>query len=186
MEKQKDHISNAQNVDSTKLQVKNQALQNQKSNLMKRTLDFRHIGRALALQMLYTVNFQSNLEESQDLKQEFLASTLKEEFSSISDGFLSEESEKKAKALSLILFSGVKENKEKIDTLITEFTKEKVKLIDQIIMQIAIFEAFITEKTPPKVAINEAIEIAKEFGGENSPRFVNGVLDGIFRKYYKK
>jgi N utilization substance protein B len=55
-----------------------------------------------------------------------------------------------------------------------------MKLVDLQILRMAIYEGFISKITPPKVAIDEAIEIAKEFGGETSSKFVNGVLGAIY------
>jgi len=55
-----------------------------------------------------------------------------------------------------------------------------MKLVDLQILRIAIYEGFIGKITPPKVSIDEAIEIAKDFGGESSSKFVNGVLGAIY------
>jgi N utilization substance protein B len=53
-------------------------------------------------------------------------------------------------------------------------------------LRIAIYEGFIAQKTPPKVAIDEAIELAKEFGEEVNGKFVNGVLGAIYKNYKKE
>jgi transcription antitermination protein NusB len=58
----------------------------------------------------------------------------------------------------------------------------QIKKIDIEILRIAIFEGFIAKITPPKVAIDEAIELAKDFGGDPSSKFVNGVLGGLYEK----
>ena len=60
-----------------------------------------------------------------------------------------------------------------------------MKLVDLQILRIAILEGFIKKITPPKVAIDEAIEIAKDFGGESSGKFVNGVLGAIYEQMKK-
>jgi N utilization substance protein B len=60
-----------------------------------------------------------------------------------------------------------------------------MKLVDLQILRIAIFEGFVGKKTPPKVAIDEAIEIAKDFGGDTSGKFVNGVLGAIYEEAKK-
>lgn len=62
---------------------------------------------------------------------------------------------------------------------------EKINRIDLAILRLAVWELFYKRKTPPKVAIDEAIELAKEFGAENSPSFINGVLGTIFKKKEK-
>ncbi len=90
---------------------------------------------------------------------------------------------------------GVIKNLSKIDESITnsapEWPLEQVARVDKNILRVAIFELLYTGKdstVPPKVAIDEAVEIAKAFGGENSSKFVNGVLGTIYRKsdVYKK
>ena len=59
---------------------------------------------------------------------------------------------------------------------------QRITPIDRSILRLAICEMLFVERTPPKVAINEAIELAKDFGEADSPRFINGLLDAIWRK----
>ena len=63
---------------------------------------------------------------------------------------------------------------------------EQMKSVDLQILRMAIFEGFVGEITPPKVAIDEAIEVAREFGGEISSKFVNGVLGAIYEEIKPK
>jgi N utilization substance protein B len=81
------------------------------------------------------------------------------------------------------LVKGVLQNKAKLDALIKKFAPafppEQMSVIDRNILRLAIFEISFSDKTPLKVAINEAIELAKEFGGDSSPRLINGVLGSI-------
>ena len=81
------------------------------------------------------------------------------------------------------LVNGVLQNKEKIDKQIREFAQawplEQMPAIDRNILRLAIFEILIDNKVPIKVAINEAIELAKTFGAESSSKFVNGVLGSV-------
>jgi N utilization substance protein B len=81
------------------------------------------------------------------------------------------------------LVKGVFQNKAKIDALIKRFAPafppEQMSVIDRNILRLAIFEISFSDKTPLKVAINEAIELAKEFGSDSSPRLINGVLGSI-------
>jgi N utilization substance protein B len=81
------------------------------------------------------------------------------------------------------LVKGVLQNKPKIDALIKKFAPafppEQMSVIDRNILRLAIFEILFNDKTPLKVAINEAIELAKEFGSDSSPRLINGVLGSI-------
>lgn len=60
-----------------------------------------------------------------------------------------------------------------------EWPVDKIAQLDLAILQIAVYELYLAENTPPKVAINEAVELAKEFGGETSSKFVNGVLGTV-------
>jgi N utilization substance protein B len=81
------------------------------------------------------------------------------------------------------LVNGVLQHKSELDALIekfaTAFPVEQMSIIDRNILRLAIFEILFTDKTPLKVAINEAIELAKEFGSDSSPRLINGVLGAI-------
>ncbi len=75
--------------------------------------------------------------------------------------------------------SGVQKNKSHIDAIICRFAPawplEQIAIVDRNILRIAIYE-ILQDKVPVKVAINEAVELAKTFGSESSPKFVNGVL----------
>ena len=81
------------------------------------------------------------------------------------------------------LVSGVVANKEKLDGLIGHYAPEwpldQMAALDCNILRIAIFEFMLDRDTPVKVAINEAVELAKLFGSKSSPRFVNGVLGSL-------
>jgi len=81
------------------------------------------------------------------------------------------------------LVSGVIQNKEKIDLNIQSFAPawpvEQIPVVDRNILRLAIFEILLDNKVPVKVAINEAVELAKTFGSDNSAKFVNGVLGSV-------
>jgi len=81
------------------------------------------------------------------------------------------------------LVNGVIRNREKIDQNIRRFAPawpiEQIPLIDRNILRLAIFELLFDSKAPVKVAINEAVELAKRFGSDSSPKFVNGVLGSV-------
>ena len=84
------------------------------------------------------------------------------------------------------IFYGIKENKEKIEKLISSNLKEKwnmdrISKIDLSILKLAIFE-LVYSKLPYKVAINEAVELAKKYGEDSSKSFVNGVLASIVKE----
>lgn len=81
------------------------------------------------------------------------------------------------------LVTGVLKNKEKIDENIRNFAPawplDQIPAVDRNILRLAIFEILLDNKVPVKVAINEAVELAKQFGSENSAKFVNGVLGSV-------
>jgi N utilization substance protein B len=86
------------------------------------------------------------------------------------------------------LVRGVLKHRDKIDKLIEkcapEWPLEQVTIVDRNVLRMGIYELVFGnyEEVPPKVAINEAIELAKTYGGESSGRFVNGVLGTIYRE----
>lgn len=139
---------------------------------MKKSTDPRHLSRELALQTLFSRDFNG-------IKDGIL------EFN-VEDLSILDEIGKYNEELYSSLVNGVRERHEDIDSLIREFAPQwpisQMKLVDLQILRIAIFEGFLENITPPKVAIDEAIEIAKEFGGETSSKFVNGVLGAIYEK----
>jgi N utilization substance protein B len=81
------------------------------------------------------------------------------------------------------LVRGVSDHRDQLDTLIgryaPEWPVEQIAIIDRNILRMAIFEILMRHDTPTKVAINEAVELAKEFGSDSSGRFVNGVLGSL-------
>ncbi len=81
------------------------------------------------------------------------------------------------------LVKGVLENKDKIDDNLRRFAPawpvSQIAVIDRNILRLAILEILFDNKVPVKVSINEAVELAKNFGGDNSAKFVNGVLGSV-------
>ena len=126
----------------------------------------RRKARTLAFQALYEI-------DSARHKPEEAVSYL------LADARLSAENIKFAREL----VNGVVKNKEKIDENIQRFAPawpiEQISVVDKNILRLAIFEILIDNKVPLKVAINEAVELAKAFGSDNSARFVNGVLGAV-------
>ncbi len=126
----------------------------------------RRRARALALQALYEID--STGHEAEEAANHLLAK-----------GGLSEENANFTREL----VSGVIRNKEKIDEHIQRFAPawpiEQIPAVDKNILRLAIFEILLDNKVPVKVAINEAVELAKTFGSDNSSKFVNGVLGSV-------
>ena len=91
-----------------------------------------------------------------------------------------------ARAFSEALVRGTKSDQAKIDQLIAECAEhwelERMAVVDRNILRMAVWELLWSPDVPPKVAINEAIEIAKKFGTKESSRFINGVLDRIHKE----
>jgi N utilization substance protein B len=85
------------------------------------------------------------------------------------------------------LVNGVLQERLELDTLLQGsaplFPVPRIAPVDRAVLRLAIFELFHVPATPPKVAINEAVELAKEFGGDNSSRFVNGVLGDVMNRH---
>ncbi len=91
-----------------------------------------------------------------------------------------EEMDKAGLNFALRLIEGVLKYQDAIDLLIARYAPEwpldQMAVIDRNVLRIAIFEFLIDDETPVKVAINEAVELAKEYGSDSAPRFINGVL----------
>jgi len=126
----------------------------------------RRRARAIALQALYEIDAVGhNIEET-------LTNLLANEN-------LSEENA----AFVRELVMGVIKNRQQIEQNISKFAPawpvEQIPVIDRNILKLAIFEILLDNRVPVKVAINEAVELAKTFGGDNSARFVNGVLGSV-------
>jgi len=82
--------------------------------------------------------------------------------------------------------TGTLEHLSEIDTLVTkaapEWPLEQVSPIDKSILRLAVYEILNSKDVPPKVVINEAVELGKSYGGDNTGKFVNGVLGTIYRE----
>jgi transcription antitermination protein NusB len=85
------------------------------------------------------------------------------------------------------LVRGVAENMEKVDDLIRSqadnWRLERMPAVDRNVLRLAIYEMLFEKETPKLVVLDEAIELAKKFGSEQSGRFVNGLLDGLLKQH---
>jgi transcription antitermination protein NusB len=126
----------------------------------------RRKARTVALQALYEIDAVGRKPE--EVTERMLA-----------EARLSEENA----AFARELINGVTLNKERVDLNIRKYAPtwpiEQIALIDRNILRLAIFEILFDNKVPIGAAINEAVELAKLFGSDNSPRFINGVLGSI-------
>ena len=86
------------------------------------------------------------------------------------------------------LVHGTKSNQAQIDELIAQSAEhwglDRMSVVDRNILRVAVFELACQPNVPPKVAINEAIEIAKKFGTRDSARFINGILDRVHKELH--
>ena len=126
----------------------------------------RSRAREVALQALYAVDL--NPEQLKSQTDEFLASRLHNNVELI--GFSSQ------------LLVGVRRNQQQLDSELAARTQnwslDRMAATDRNILRLAAFEILYTD-TPGRVAINEALELAKRYGSSQSPQFVNGVLDRV-------
>lgn len=80
------------------------------------------------------------------------------------------------------VISHISEIDKRITEIAPDFPVDKINKVDLAILRLAIFELITEKKTPPKVIVDEAIELAKEFGGDTSPGFINGALGKVIQE----
>ena len=129
-------------------------------------MGIRRKARELALQVLYQIDL-TGLEAAPALE------LFCEHF----------EVSKKSIPYTRLLVQGVIDNRQELDSLIGSHAEnwrpERMSVIDRNILRLALYELRYQNDVPPKVVINEAIEVAKRFGNEESGPFINGILDAI-------
>ena len=137
----------------------------------------RHLSRSIVMQSLYEWDFSS---KKLDLKK-IVEKNIKEFGPGLED-----------ETFVWKLVTGVVEHLSELDKIIEkaapEWPIEQITIIDRNVLRIGLYELLFSKKeeVPPKVAINEAIELAKTFGGESSGKFINGVLGTVFKEVEKK
>lgn len=135
----------------------------------------RHLGRIVALQTLYEYEFRTQSEDSSVNIDEILGRNLERYEEAIDDKSFVED-----------LVKGVITEQADLDAKIQpiapDWPIEQIARIDRTVLRIGLYELLHLAKiVPPKVAINEAVELAKAFGSDNSSKFVNGVLGTAYR-----
>lgn len=135
----------------------------------------RHLGRIVALQTLYEYEFRVQAEDKSASVDDILQRNLERYEQEIEDTDFVK-----------TLVHGVVEHQtdldDKIRPLAPEWPLEQIARIDRNILRLGLYELLYRgEQVPPKVAINEAVELAKAFGSDNSSKFINGVLGTAFR-----
>lgn len=138
----------------------------------------RHLSRSIAMQSLYEWDFSG---KKPDILEKIVEKNIKEFGPGLQD-----------KDFIWQLIKGVVSNISNIDKIIEkaapEWPIDQITIIDRNVLRIGLYELLYgnKEEVPPKVAINEAIELAKSFGGESSGKFINGVLGTVYKEIEKK
>ena len=128
----------------------------------------RRAARELALKFLYQTEFNSNSPDS--------------ELNSFCErANVSEEIQDFTQTLIKNIFVHKKEVDGLLKKISANWVPDRMAMIDKNILRLGICELLFDSTTPPKVVINEAVEIAKKFGTEESPDFINGILDKVFK-----
>jgi len=128
----------------------------------------RRAARELALKFLYQTEFNSNSSDS--------------ELNSFCErANVSEEIQNFTQTLIKNIFFHKKEVDRLLKKISANWVPDRMAIIDKNILRLGICELLFDSTTPPKVAINEAVEIAKKFGTEESPDFINGILDKVYK-----
>lgn len=135
----------------------------------------RHLGRIVALQTLYEQDFRLECQDTGFVLEEVLERNMERYQETIDD-----------KEFIRQLVHGVSSHLASIDAVIVpvapEWPIEQIARMDRAILRIGVYELTYEQDVPPKVVINEAVELAKAFGGENSSKFINGVLGTVLRQ----
>jgi len=137
----------------------------------------RHLARTIVLQSLYEWDFYEH--------QADLANILERNMKEFGPGIDEPD-------FVWRIAKGVIEHMKEIDDIIKRVAPEwpisQIAIVDRNVLRIGLYELMYADRNevPPKVAINEAIEIAKNYGGQNSPKFINGVLGTVFRELEAK
>lgn len=138
----------------------------------------RHLSRSIAVQSLYEWDFKN-------YNDAVLPQIIKRNIEEFGPGL-------KEEKFVYDLINGVVKHKKELDTIIEKAAPmwpiEQIDVIDRNVLRLGLYELLYEnkEEVPPKVAINEAIELAKSFGGESSGKFINGVLGTVYRELEKK
>jgi N utilization substance protein B len=139
----------------------------------------RHLGRIIALQTLYEEEFRREAQDSGFNLDEVLDRNISRYADMVDDvAFIKE------------LVRGVLSRVDELDAILQpiapEWPIDQIARMDRIVLRIGLYELLHASDVPPKVVINEAVELAKAFGGENSSKFINGVLGTVLRQRTEK
>jgi N utilization substance protein B len=135
----------------------------------------RHLGRIIALQTLYEQDFRRQAGDENSSLDAILSRNIARYNHLIDDTAFVEE-----------LVHGITKRQTKLNEILQpvapEWPIDQIARMDRIVLYIGLYELLYAKDIPPKVVINEAVELAKAFGGENSSKFINGVLGTVLRQ----
>ena len=136
----------------------------------------RHLGRILALQTLFELDFRRDSGDEEVDLDEILQRNIARYKDTIEDhAFI--------RSLVVGVDQANKELDETIQPVAPEWPLDQIARMDRLVLQIGLYELLCAKDVPAKVVINEAVELAKAFGGENSSKFINGVLGTLLRQH---
>ncbi len=135
----------------------------------------RHLGRIVALQTLYEYEMRTQSDDPDVSVEDIMTRNIERYESQIDDvDFI--------RSLIKGVIDNCKDLDEKLQPIAPEWPIDQISRIDRATLRIGMYELFYRmDQVPPKVAINEAVEIAKAFGSDNSSKFINGVLGTAYR-----
>lgn len=139
----------------------------------------RHLGRIIVLQSLYEYEFRLSCHDETVSAEEVLTRNLERYQDTVGDKEFIDQ-----------LFAGTIKHLKSLDAIIQplapEWPIDQIAWVDRTILRMAVYELkYLAKLVPPKVVINEAVELAKAFGADNSSKFVNGVLGSAYRSLYQ-
>ncbi len=147
---------------------------------------YRHLARTCVMQTIFEIEFNEEMRSSQE-DSKYLAPEPKAILDKILDEFAPKLTEKEFAYHTL---EAVLANRDEIRNIIKKFAPDwpiaKIAKVDRAILEIGIYEVVFAKDIPPVVAINEAVEIAKHYGDDSSPKFINGVLSSVMNQYDEK
>lgn len=135
----------------------------------------RHLGRIIVLQSLYEIAFRATCEDETLDQEEVVSRNISRYKAATKDSGFIVEYTKGVLSLSEELDS-------RLQPLAPEWPLHQIAKIDHVVLQMGAYELLKHNDVPPKVAINEAVELAKAFGGDNSSKFINGVLGSLLKE----
>lgn len=135
----------------------------------------RHLGRIIALQTLYEQAFRTECGDTTVVLDEVLQRNINRYKAAAHDKEFIQE-------LTLGVAKQEKELNKTLQPIAPDWPLDQIARIDHIVLMIGAYELINHSDVPPKVVINEAVELAKGFGGENSSKFINGVLGTLLRQ----